>query len=41
MEEKKIELEEHKRKNLLIQDKVQEQMKTLQMKLEEYRVNHR
>ena len=36
-----MELGEHKRKNLLIQDKVQEQMKTLQMKLEEYRVNHR
>jgi len=41
VEEKKEALSEHQRKNLMIQDKVQEQIKVLNMKLEEYRINHR
>jgi len=41
VEEKKEGLAEHQRKNLMIQDKVQEQIKVLNMKLEEYRINHR
>merc|ERR1719361_3241904 len=38
--EKKAALEDMKRKNQLVQDKVQEQIKTLTMKLEELRVEH-
>ena len=38
--EKKNALEDMKRKNQLVQDKVQEQIKTLTMKLEELRVEH-
>jgi len=41
VEEKRENLAEHQRKNLLIQDAVQEQIKVLNMKLEEYRINHR
>ena len=40
IEEKKTALEDLKRKNQLVQDKVQEQIKTLTMKLEELRVEH-
>ena len=40
IEEKKAGLEDMKRKNHMIQDKVQEQIKTLNMKLEELRVEH-
>jgi len=39
--EKKGALEDLKRKNLMVQDKVQEQIKTLHMKLEELKVEHR
>lgn len=39
--EKKAALEDLKRKNLMVQDKVQEQIKTLHMKLEELKVEHR
>jgi len=38
--EKKAALEDMKRKNRLVQDKVQEQIKTLTMKLDELRVEH-
>ena len=38
--EKKNALEDMKRKNQLVQDKVQEQIKMLTMKLEELRVEH-
>ena len=40
IEEKKRTLEDMRRKNQLVQDKVQEQIKTLTMKLEELRVEH-
>ena len=40
IEEKKNSLEDMKRKNQMVQDKVQEQIKTLTMKLEELRVEH-
>jgi len=40
IEEKKTTLEDMKRKNQLVQDKVQEQIKMLTMKLEELRVEH-
>jgi len=40
IEEKKAGLDDMKRKNQLVQDKVQEQIKTLNMKLEELRVEH-
>ena len=40
IEEKKTTLEDMKRKNQLVQDKVQEQIKTLTMKLAELRVEH-
>jgi len=39
--EKRAALEDLKRKNLMVQDKVQEQIKTLHMKLEELKVEHR
>jgi len=39
--EKKGALDDLKRKNLMVQDKVQEQIKTLHMKLEELKVEHR
>jgi len=39
--EKKAALDDLKRKNLMVQDKVQEQIKTLHMKLEELKVEHR
>jgi len=38
--EKKAALDDMKRKNQMVQDKVQEQIKTLNMKLEELRVEH-
>lgn len=38
--EKKAALDDMKRKNQMVQDKVQEQIKTLTMKLEELRVEH-
>ena len=38
--EKKAALEDMKRKNQMVQDKVQEQIKTLTMKLDELRVEH-
>ena len=38
--EKKAALDDMRRKNQMVQDKVQEQIKTLTMKLEELRVEH-